>query len=571
MKAFKQIIRQAAYYKINAFALKLEGHFEYKTAPAVVEPYAMSSEEYQELTDYARSYFIDLVPYLDAPGHVSFILKHPEYAHLRAFPNSNYEFSVVNPETDSLILGMFDELINSNKGGEYILLSTDEAYYVGKADDRKQAEASGGRGKLLAQFITRIADELHKKGRKVIFWGEYPLTPSDIPALPSYLINGVYDSATASLYKQNGMRQCIYTYTQGEEPLFPSHYPISSGDSLSDINRDRATGRVEGILQTISSAVAEKKSDFMGVIVAGWADAGLHPETFWLGYATGAAAGWKNTNVSAEDLKERFYNSFYGPGIVEMDSVYYLLSRQAQFYDESWDWEASHLRSPIFGNSEEVYKMPKPARDQTLPVLPIPSAKNLSVNNDWARLNKERLQSVKQFLKENDQLVLLLHKNFRNVPCNRYNIEVMLSVATLCKQNLKMLLHLGHIDTLLKLSSRIAGKDASVAVSLLDEALTEAETIKAERNEVLQSVITVWYKTWLPRVETANGRSYLNITDDVKDHRPARTIDMSYLIYRELHYPLGEWAKELENVRNSFAGRNGLPLSKKQFLWEQIN
>ena len=30
----------------------------------------------------------------------------------------------------------------------------------------------------------------------------------------------------------------------------------------------------------------------MGVFVAGWADMGLHPETFWLGYATIAAAGW---------------------------------------------------------------------------------------------------------------------------------------------------------------------------------------------------------------------------------------------------------------------------------------
>src|SRR5205823_5409891 len=29
MEALKQIIRQAAYYKINAFAVKLEGHFQY--------------------------------------------------------------------------------------------------------------------------------------------------------------------------------------------------------------------------------------------------------------------------------------------------------------------------------------------------------------------------------------------------------------------------------------------------------------------------------------------------------------------------------------------------------------
>lgn len=572
LDVLKHMISRAAYFKINAFAIKLEGHFQYKSAPAIVEPYALTPAQYQEMTDYAKARYVELVPYLDAPAHVSFILKHPEYAHLRAFPNSNYEFSVTNPQTDTLLLRMFGELMNANRGGKYILLSTDEAYYVGKAkDDQKQAEALGGRGKLLAQFTGRIANELHKRGRKVIFWGEYPLTPSDIPALPSHLINGVYDSSTASEFKEHGMRQFIYTYTQGEEPLFPSYYPMSSGKTVADAAKDRATGRVEGMLNTISSAAAEHKSDFMGVIIAGWADAGLHPETFWLGYAAGAAAGWNHQAVTAKDIKDRFYNSFYGPGIVNMDKVYQLLSRQAQFYDESWEWQPSALRAPIFGNSEEIYKTPKPAQDQTLPMLPVPSAGNLSVKSDWSKINQQRLQSAQIFLKENQELTDLLHENVRRVQYQRCNMEVMLSVALLCRQNLTMLLGLQHIDSLLKVSSKIASKDASEALSLIDQALGEAEAIRNQRNETLQSLIKIWYKQWYPQVEEANGRRYLNQVDDVKDHRPARTVDMTYLVYRQLHYPLGKWAEEVRNTRNKYAAKNGLPIRKKQVLWEKIN
>lgn len=572
MKVLKEIIREAAYYKINAIAIKLEGHFQYQSAPAIVEPYALTADEYRALTEYARSYFVELVPYLDAPAHVAFILKHPEYAHLRAFPHSNYELSVVNPQTDTLLLRMFTELIKANEGGKYILLSTDEPYYVGKsAEEQKAAKASGGNGKLLAQFISRIANELHKQGRKVIFWGEYPLTPSDISALPSHIISGEYDSSTASVYKENGIRQFVYTYTQGEEPLFPSYYPLSSGDSVADADRDRATGRVEGMLKTISSAAAEHKADLTGVIIAGWADAGLHPETFWLGYATGAAAGWKHEGVTAKELKEKFYLSFYGAGTVEIDSVYQLLSRQAQFYDESWDWKDSPWRTPIFGNSQSVYQTPKPAKDQTLPLLPVPSENDLSVNSDWSKMNDQRLKSAKKFLKENDELIHLLHENLRSASYHHYNLEVMLSVALLCRYNLNMLLHLQHMDSLMHLSSRIASKDAPVAIALLDDALNEAETIKKERDETLQSLITVWYEQWYPRVEEANGRRYLNVVDDVKDHRPARTADMSYLVYRDLHYPLNQWAQQVQQVRNNFAGKNGLPLSKKQLLWEQIN
>ena len=569
--ALKRIIRQAAYFKINAFSIKLEGHFDYKTAKPIVEPYALSAAQYQELTDYAKARYIELIPYLDAPGHVSFILKHPEFAHLKAFPNSNYELSVTNPGTDSLLLNMFGELINANKGGKYILLSTDEAYYVGKAeDDKKQAEALGGRGKLLARFITRIANELHKRGRKVIIWGEYPLTPADITSLPSHVINGVYDSEWAPKFKAHGMRQFIYTYTQGGEVAFPVYYPLSSGDSTRDKELDRATGRVEGMRRTISSAIAEKKSDFTGIIIAGWADAGLHPETFWLGYATGAAMGWNHTSQTKEST-DKFYKSFYGLGTVKMDTAYQLLSKQAQFFDDSWDWEDSRWRTPIFGNHAEIYATPKPAKDQTLPMLPVPSANDLSIKSNWSDSNRKRIKDADSFLKENNKLADLLQKNLRSVQYNQYNVEVMLSVALLCRQNLNMLLQLQHIDALLQKSSKVALKDASAAVSLIDQALHEAKAIKKQRNETLQSLTKVWYKEWYPRVEEANGRKYLNIVDDVKDHQPGRTTDMSYLIYRQLNYSLDKWAESVVNNRNAFAGSKNLPLRKEKWQWKSLD
>ena len=109
----KAALRQAAFYKINGFSLKLEGHFQYQHAPAMVEPYALTPAELQELTDYARKYHIELIPYLDGPAHDAFILKHPEYAGLREYAESNYEFCVTNPETYKLFDGMFDDLLEA--------------------------------------------------------------------------------------------------------------------------------------------------------------------------------------------------------------------------------------------------------------------------------------------------------------------------------------------------------------------------------------------------------------------------------------------------------------------------
>ncbi|HWE97936.1 MAG TPA: beta-N-acetylhexosaminidase, partial [Tepidisphaeraceae bacterium] len=134
LDVLKHAIRQAAFFKINGFVLKLEGHFQFKSAPTIVEPYALSSAEYQELTDYALRYHVQLIPYLDAPAHIAFILKHPEYVPLRAFPDSNYELSATNPDAIKLIADMCQDLIDANKGVNYFYLSTDEPYYLGMSE-----------------------------------------------------------------------------------------------------------------------------------------------------------------------------------------------------------------------------------------------------------------------------------------------------------------------------------------------------------------------------------------------------------------------------------------------------
>ena len=577
LEAMKRAIRQASYYKINAFSLKLEGHFEFSAAKAIIEPYAYTPKEFQELTDYAKAHYVELVPYLDAPAHLSFILKHPEYASLQSFPNSNYELSVTNPKADALILGMANNLIDANKGGKYFLLSTDEAYYAGKgASEKKRAEELGSNGKLLAEYITRISNQLHKKGRKVIIWAEYPLTQSDIHSIPSHIINGVYNNKWAPRFNEHGMRQLIYTATQGEEPLFPNYYKFpEKKDSQSNLAHtddeqqqgDITKGRVNEVLKEVTSAIAAGNSDFMGVIVAAWGDAGLNPETFWLGYAAGAAPGWNNKHQTSQDLMNRFFSSFYGHNAIDMGKVYQLLISQSRFWENSWEWEASKNRTPIFGNSDTIYATPMPAKDQKLAPLPVPSVANLSVNVDWGENNKEKLVSVEKYLEENDELMNLLLENMLKANYQHYNLQVLFTVAQLCRQNLNMLLDLKRINEFLTIFSHVASINPLVAISLLDQALDQVKRIRNDRNLVLDAVTKVWYQDWYPRVAEANGRKYLDQVDDVKDHPPIRTVDMSYLIYRELKYPLGQWAEEVRKVRNQFARDNNLPIREEMINW----
>jgi hexosaminidase len=566
----KRAIRQAAFFKINGFVLKLEGHFQFRSAPAVVEPYALSPAEYQDLTDYGLRYHVQVIPYLDGPAHIAFILKHPEYVRYRSFPDSNYEMCVTNPEAVRLLSSMFQDLVDANRGGKFVYFSTDEPYYVGMADNPKcqekaAAQQVGSVGKLLAGFIAQVANPLHDQGRTVMFWGELPLVSSDIQALPAYLVNGeTYGPEFDPVFHKQGIRQMIYTSTQGEERFFPDYFSLPMSRRLHP--RAPGVGRIADGVQKISSDPARTQTDIIGAVVAGWADAGLHPETFWLGYAAITAAGWRPGSRSAQESAAAFYKLFYGDGAIDMDRVYQLMSQQAQFWSDSWE-QGPSSRKPIFGYSAGIYNPRKSVKDPTI-TLPAAPGPDLTFDTNSIGMNLRRVELASDSLADNDELLGLLYDNLRSVQLNRYNLEVYTSIAQLYRQNLEMLVGVGRMCTLLDSAQKAAreGK-AKNALESVDSALELAETIRQQRNNALRDAVATWYKSWFPRVAEANGRKFVHELDDVKDHVPDRTIDMSYLVDRELHLPFGEWVTAIQAARNQFAATNHLAADTRAFHW----
>ncbi len=562
MDGLKRALRQAAFYKINGFTIKLEGHFQYKSAPALVEPYALSPAELQELTNYGLRYHVQLIPYLDAPAHVAFILKHPEYTKLREFADTNYEFCVTNPDSDKLLEGMFGDLLEANKGVDYFYLSTDEPYYIGLADNPGCREAArtrqlGSAGKLFAEFVGKAATYLHDRGRTVFFWGEYPLKPSDLLLLPSFLVNGeVYGPEFDRIYRKQGIRQMIYTSSEGEEKLFPDYFITPANRRLHGPYSGIA--RVQDNFDKISFDSARVNANLIGEVNAGWADMGLHPETFWLGYVSASATAWHPGFPHPRESMSAFYPLFYGPDVVNMDQVYQLMGEGAQFWADSWDEAESTSRKPIWGNSNKIFHPRRPAHDQTLPLPPVPAA-NLSYHSVWAEQNRRRSELAAEFLRDNDTLLGLLHQNLRLAQFNRYNLEVYIAIAQLCRQNLEMLEGIRRMDELLTIASKLRVRKTSKEVlAQVDKALDIADSIRRQRNQVLRDAEATWYKSWLPRVSEANGRKFVYELDDVKDHLPDRTIDMSYLIYRQTLLPFDSWVKAISAVRNQFAAANHL-------------
>jgi hexosaminidase len=111
---------------------------------------------------------------------------------------------------------------------------------------------------------------------------------------------------------------------------------------------------------------------------------------------------------------------------------------------------------------------------------------------------------------------------------------------------------------------------AKQAVQAIDRALDAARSIQWSRNKVLRDVRPTWYRSWYPRVSEANGRKFLHEVDDVKDHLPDRTTDMSYLVYREMLLPFGEWADQIRMARNQYAQGHQLPVRNDKLDWKDV-
>ncbi len=575
-EVMKQAIRRAAFFKLNALSLRLNEYFEYASAPALVNPYAMSAAQLQELTDYGLHYHLQVVPYLDGPAHVNWILERPEYQKLREFPNEAFQMCSTNPETYKLLEGMYQDLMDANKGGQYFHLSTDEAWFVGLAhndqcNEAERAKELGSPSKMWVEYTQKTAAYLHDHGRKVIFWGETPLQVEDIPLLPSWLINGeIYSQRYNAAFKAQGIQQMIYTSAQPDDPLFPAYYILSPHEELH--TREGVTERATGVFNEISYTSGRQQADLIGVDIYAWGDENPHPETFWLGYGMGASAAWHPGYPDPHELTQSFYRLFYGQGATDMGRLYQLMSTQAQFFGQSWDSAPSGALPVQFG---EWYGMvPHPPSIQTIPLPPVPTSDYLVLHSDWAQQNARRLELAWRFRGENDELLNLLYKNLASVQFNRYNLEVYFSIAKLCRQNLLMLSGLEEINNdLVTAQGAAASLHYEDAVTALDQALDAAGKIRDERNQALQDVTTTWYKTWFPRVREANGRHLTPVPQDFMDTQSTedgrrRQEGLLYLIDREFLLPFGEWVNRVQNARNRYAAAHQLPAREGKLDWQ---
>ncbi|MCX6623478.1 MAG: family 20 glycosylhydrolase, partial [Acidobacteria bacterium] len=187
METLKRYLDWSARFKINMIGFELEDKFEYPSHPVVGAPGAFTSAQLQEIVNYGLERHIQVVPQVQSPAHMAYVLKHNEFAELRADGN-NYQSDLCNPKTFDLIFSLFDDAIKATKGVDYFFVSTDEVYYAGIGKTCAATYNPVNRSLAWVNFVQKSQEFLAKRGRTMLVWAEFPLREEYVKLLPEGII-----------------------------------------------------------------------------------------------------------------------------------------------------------------------------------------------------------------------------------------------------------------------------------------------------------------------------------------------------------------------------------------------
>lgn len=344
MEYYYRAIDKLAHYKINAVIWEIEDKLRYTRRPEIGAGNAISKQEMQALSRYAKERNIEISPLIQGLGHAGFILKH--HWELRENPYSDWEFCPSDPRTYELQFDLYRDAIEAMPYGKYLHVGGDEITAIG-IDERCKATGKSA-FELQMTWLQKVCKFATDHGRTPIFWDDMPLKYAGLWDL---IISKKTDKELEKVWNTEKLdkaidlfpKNCVYMRWNYGDATLPAHQRIltwyhnkglkvmgataaSSGDSPFLPRENTKAGYIKGF----STLVADNQLE--GILSTSWDDGSPHPETVWRGYIAQGEYGW---NPHARNVEE--FKSAHGQrefGFVPKDSIMNFLNNleQAAFF-----------------------------------------------------------------------------------------------------------------------------------------------------------------------------------------------------------------------------------------------
>ena len=545
MEYVRSFIKELARYKINLFVWEWEDKFLYPSHPEISAPGAFTTKEIQDLTDYARKYHIQIAPLVQGLGHVSFILKWPQFAPWREVAASNWEFCPLKEGSYKLLFDLWKDAMDATKGSTYFHFGSDETYELGECPACKQKASEIGKKGVYHLFGDKAAKFIQSQGRKPMMWessagllqayAEKKFTPNKNIVLTEEMGEVGVDKARQA--KNLGYKVFFYDPNPGTEPLFLPYlyreedYVIGEASAANNpYPQLKGKRKIAGCLEHSYVQLKEAAASglFDGVIRTSWDDAGLHNQQWMLCFLTTAESSWNGHAPDMNEFKETFFNNYYGEAATGMNDLYYLLNEAAYYYWDTFERKVWH-----FGDVGKT----------VIPDLPRGDA--LEYDPFWNNQNKQMIQRSLQELQQMDKAMAIVAANKKAAVKHPYDFDLFESIIQVVRHTCQTYLDLSALENAVKDAHNETFVNRDSAYYYLVKAQKIIEDNVKRRADVLNHVVTVWEKTRLPKGMSTADKKYFFQQDRAR-HFANRKPDMSFLIYDEQQLDLEGYLEKLK-------------------------
>jgi hypothetical protein len=289
-------------FKINELQLYLEHTFAYRNYKSIwAEWGALTGAEIRTLDTRCRELGIDLVPNQNSFGHMREFLASPKLKPLaeisEPWPDGGgtfwrypSTFAPNHPGTLKFLRGLYDELL-PNFSSSFFNVGCDETWDLGRGQSAEACKQLG-RHRVYFNFLKRIHQEVSRRGKRMMFWGDIILhSPELIPELPKDVValNWGYDAdhpfkREAPQFARAGIEFYVCPGTSTWSTLIGKH-----DTAFANLKLAAREGLANGAA---------------GYLITEWGDGG-HPQPLavaWLPFVMGAALAWSGKAPTQNEL-----------------------------------------------------------------------------------------------------------------------------------------------------------------------------------------------------------------------------------------------------------------------------